>query len=93
MCDYCGGGELFYHLKKRKVLREHEVRYYVAQLVCALEHLHSRDVVYRDLKPENVLLTSEGHVAVTDFGLSRDEVNDPRGATTVRSRLERGSYL
>lgn len=82
VCDYCGGGELFYHLKKRKVLKEPEVKFYVAQLVCALQHLHSRDVVYRDLKPENVLLTNEGNVAVTDFGLSRDEVNDPRGATT-----------
>jgi len=80
--DYCHGGELFFHLKKMRTFPEEMVRFYTAELVCALQHLHSNDVVYRDLKPENVLLDHEGHIRITDFGLSKDEVADPKGATT-----------
>jgi len=80
--DYCRGGELFFHLKKMRTFPETMVRFYAAELVCALSHLHSVDVVYRDLKPENVLLDEEGHVKITDFGLSKDEVADSNGATT-----------
>lgn len=80
--DYCRGGELFFHLKKFRTFPEAMVRFFAAELVCALGHLHSLDVVYRDLKPENVLLDAAGHVHLTDFGLSKDEVSDPRGATT-----------
>lgn len=58
------------------------MRFFVAELVCAIEHLHSHDVVYRDLKPENVLLDEAGHIRLTDFGLSKDDVAHNRGATT-----------
>jgi serine/threonine protein kinase len=78
--DYCRGGELFFHLKRFRTFPEPMVRFFAAELVCALGHLHSINVVYRDLKPENVLLDAEGHVHITDFGLSRDDVVDPRGA-------------
>ncbi|KAA0146670.1 hypothetical protein FNF27_01493 [Cafeteria roenbergensis] len=80
--DYCRGGELFFHLKKMRTFPEDMVRFYAAELVLALSHLHSVDVVYRDLKPENVLLDEEGHIKITDFGLSKDEVADSNGATT-----------
>ena len=80
--DYCRGGELFFHLKKFRTFNEVMVRFYSAEIVCALEHLHSNHVVYRDLKPENVLLDQDGHVRVTDFGLSRDNVMTDHDATT-----------
>lgn len=80
--DYCRGGELFFHLKKFRSFPEDMVRFYAAELISALQHLHSLDIVYRDLKPENVLLDEDGHIRVTDFGLSKDSVVDPRGATT-----------
>jgi serine/threonine protein kinase len=81
--DYCRGGELFFHLKRMKVFNEDMVRFYSAEIFCALSHLHSHKIVYRDLKPENVLLDHEGHVRITDFGLSRDDMEDgEHGAMT-----------
>nr|AML76676.1 putative LOV domain-containing protein [Limnanthes douglasii] len=70
--DYCPGGELFLLLDRqpRKVLKEDSVRFYAAEVVVALEYLHCQGIIYRDLKPENVLLQSNGHVCLTDFDLS-----------------------
>jgi len=70
--DYYTGGELFFHLKKKRRFSEPEARIIVAETALALGHLHSLDIVYRDLKPENVLLDDTGHVCLTDFGLSKD---------------------
>jgi len=52
--DYCAGGELFFHLGREGRFTEDRARFYSAQIVAALEHLHSLSVIYRDLKPENV---------------------------------------
>uniref|UniRef100_A0A5B7BD45 non-specific serine/threonine protein kinase n=1 Tax=Davidia involucrata TaxID=16924 RepID=A0A5B7BD45_DAVIN len=70
--DYCPGGELFLLLDRQpmKVLKEDAVRFYAAEVVVALEYLHCQGVIYRDLKPENVLLQNDGHVSLTDFDLS-----------------------
>ncbi|OWM68855.1 hypothetical protein CDL15_Pgr025042 [Punica granatum] len=70
--DYCPGGELFMLLDRQptKVLKEDAVRFYAAEVVVALEYLHCQGIIYRDLKPENVLLQSDGHIALTDFDLS-----------------------
>nr|AML78130.1 putative LOV domain-containing protein [Telesonix jamesii] len=70
--DYCPGGELFILLDRQpmKVLKEDAVRFYAVEVVVALEYLHCQGIIYRDLKPENVLLQSDGHVALTDFDLS-----------------------
>lgn len=69
--DYMTGGELFFWLKKGK-FGETRARLYAAEIACALEALHSHNIVYRDLKPENILLDGEGHIRITDFGLSKD---------------------
>nr|AML79199.1 putative LOV domain-containing protein [Galium boreale] len=70
--DYCPGGELFMVLDRQplKVLKEDAVRFYAAEVIVALEYLHCQGIIYRDLKPENVLLQNNGHVALTDFDLS-----------------------
>lgn len=70
--DFLRGGELFFHLKQRRRFTEDEARIMVAEVCMALGHLHTLDVVYRDLKPENVLLDPEGHLCLTDFGLSKE---------------------
>nr|AML77920.1 putative LOV domain-containing protein [Griselinia littoralis] len=70
--DYFPGGELFVLLDRQpmKVLREESVRFFAAEVVVALEYLHCLGIIYRDLKPENVLIQSNGHVALSDFDLS-----------------------
>ena len=80
--NYCRGGELFFHLKKMRRFTEEMCRFYSAEIILALEHLHKNDIVYRDLKPENVLLEEDGNIRITDFGLSRENVDTPTGATT-----------
>ncbi|KAJ3161927.1 hypothetical protein HDU88_007159 [Geranomyces variabilis] len=73
--DYMNGGELFYHLQKETAFSEERARFYTCELVLALEHLHKYNIVYRDLKPENILLDSTGHIALTDFGLCKENVS------------------
>ena len=75
--DFKRGGDLYTRLSKEQCwkLKEADVRFYIAELVLALEHLHKIGVIYRDLKPENLLLDSEGHIALTDFGLSKENLD------------------
>ncbi|XP_014664300.1 PREDICTED: ribosomal protein S6 kinase alpha-5-like [Priapulus caudatus] len=70
--DYVNGGELFTHLYHREHFEESEVRLYVAEIALALNHLHKLGIIYRDLKLENILLDTDGHIVVTDFGLSKE---------------------
>ncbi|XP_069750020.1 ribosomal protein S6 kinase alpha-5-like isoform X6 [Narcine bancroftii] len=79
--DYVSGGELFTHLYQRDHFSEADVRIYIGEIVLALEHLHKLGIVYRDVKLENVLLDSEGHVVLTDFGLSKEFVTDEMDRT------------
>ncbi|KAL1457825.1 hypothetical protein WDU94_008017 [Cyamophila willieti] len=70
--DYVSGGELFTHLYQRNNFKEDEVRIYIGEIILALEHLHKLGIIYRDIKLENILLDSDGHVVLTDFGLSKE---------------------
>jgi len=70
--DYVNGGELFWHLKKEGNFTEERSKFYAAEIASALFHLHENGIIYRDLKPENLLLDSEGHIVITDFGLSKE---------------------
>ncbi|KAA8498576.1 Serine/threonine-protein kinase AtPK2/AtPK19 [Porphyridium purpureum] len=74
--DYINGGELTYHLKRERMFSEEHVRFYAAQIVLAIEFLHSHGVLHRDLKPENVLLDRFGNAMLTDFGLAKENFID-----------------
>ncbi|CAM9566566.1 unnamed protein product, partial [Phaeothamnion confervicola] len=74
--DYCAGGELFFHLGKLGKFPEPRAKFYAAEITLALHHVHKLDIIYRDLKPENVLLDAQGHVRLTDFGLSKEGITN-----------------
>jgi len=78
--DYLPGGDMAFHLEQKGRFSEKEAKFFASEIVLALEHLHSCGIVYRDLKLENILLDSHGHVCLTDFGLSKEL--DSVGATT-----------
>jgi len=82
--DYCPGGELFFHLSRYRRFPERVARFYAAELLLALGHLHRKGIIYRDLKPENVLLDADGHVKLGDFGLAKDNISHPcQGASSM----------
>ena len=79
--EFVNGGELFHHLKKDGRFNEKRAKFYVAELTLALEYLHEQGVVYRDVKPENILIDAEGHIRLTDFGLSKAGLLEAGGRT------------
>ena len=74
MLEYCPGGELFFYLSQIGRFKEDAARFYASNILLALHHLHSQHILYRDLKPENVLVDKEGYVKIADFGLSKENV-------------------
>ncbi|KAL3837906.1 hypothetical protein ACJIZ3_022497 [Penstemon smallii] len=69
--EYLNGGDLFSLLRNLGCLEEDMARIYIAEVVLALEYLHSLNVIHRDLKPDNLLIGPDGHIKLTDFGLSK----------------------
>lgn len=72
--DYCPGGDMGWHLSKEKRFNEYRAKIYASEVLLALEELHKRDIIFRDLKPDNVVFDQEGHAMLTDFGLSKEGV-------------------
>eukprot|EP00954_Amorphochlora_amoebiformis_P003654 283426-Amorphochlora_amoeboformis.AAC.1 len=79
--DFYRGGELFFHLKNMRKFEVPLAKLYVGEIGLALGHLHALGFIYRDLKPENILLDDDGHVCLTDFGLSTQI--DPNNKSTT----------
>ncbi|KAG9021941.1 hypothetical protein FS837_006851 [Tulasnella sp. UAMH 9824] len=75
------GVGLFYHLQREGEFDQNRSRFYATELLCALEHLHSFNVIYRDLNPENILRDYTGHIALCHFDLHRSELLENQGYT------------
>jgi serine/threonine protein kinase len=90
--EFCAGGELFTLLNKFPRQSEERAAFYTAQIVLALDYMHANGVIHRDLKSENVLIDNEGHVRLTDFGVSKGNVDtkkhDGRTKTMMRGTIE-----
>ncbi|XP_021932381.1 ribosomal protein S6 kinase alpha-5-like isoform X2 [Zootermopsis nevadensis] len=69
--DYFPGGDMRQYISRQGKLTEVEVKYYLAEIILAIQHLHEMQIIHRDLKPENLLLDSSGHIAVADYGLCK----------------------
>uniref|UniRef100_A0A4W4ETI6 non-specific serine/threonine protein kinase n=1 Tax=Electrophorus electricus TaxID=8005 RepID=A0A4W4ETI6_ELEEL len=88
--EYVNGGELFFHLSRERVFSEDRTRFYGAEIVSALDYLHSAKIVYRDLKLENLMLDKDGHIKITDFGLCKEGITD---AATMKTFCGTPEYL
>ncbi|KNE59666.1 AGC/PKA protein kinase [Allomyces macrogynus ATCC 38327] len=69
--DYITGGELFTYLRRSQRFSNNVAKFYAGEVLLAFEYLHKRDIIYRDLKPENLLLDGQGHIKIIDFGFAK----------------------
>ena len=71
LMDYVKGEELYYILKEQKKFTEEQAKFYLAEIYSIISYLHSKNIIYRDLKTENIIVDQEGHIKLIDFGVSK----------------------
>lgn len=69
--DFLIGGDLMSQLIKKEIFSEQEAKFYCAELILAIEYVHSKNCIHRDIKPDNILIDKNGHIKLSDFGLSK----------------------
>ena len=74
--EYCAGGELFNRLRKDGRFSNDVSMFYICEILLAICYMHEKNIIYRDLKPENLLIDKEGHIKIADFGFAKKLAND-----------------
>ena len=74
--DLLSGGDLRYHLGKKKKFSEKETKFFISNIILALEYIHSKNIIHRDIKPENLVLELNGYLRITDFGVAKINEKD-----------------
>lgn len=69
--EFLQGGDLMTVLMKKDILSEEEAKFYISELIMAVDSVHKMNFIHRDLKPDNVLIGKDGHIKLSDFGLCK----------------------
>ena len=80
--DYLKGGDLRFHLTRHNRFSEEQSRFFICNIITALEYIHSKNIIHRDIKPENLVLEEEGYVRITDFGIATKNIDNNKGDTS-----------
>jgi len=91
--DYCAGGDFFHHLQANNRFSQKVTAFYAAEICLGLEALHNLDIIHRDMKPENILVTAEGHLKIADFGFSKWGGNRRKQELSAKTFLGSAPYL
>ena len=80
--DLLSGGDLRYHIAHRRTFSEAETKFFISNMILALEYIHSKNIIHRDIKPENLVLESNGYLRITDFGVAKINEKDNSSETS-----------
>ena len=80
--DLLNGGDLRFHISRYRKFSEEQTRFFLANIIYAIDYIHSNNVIHRDIKPENLVLDEKGYVRITDFGIAKENMPDNSSETS-----------
>ena len=80
--DLLTGGDLRYHIAHKKTFTESQTKFFIANMLLALDYIHSQNIIHRDIKPENLVLEKNGYLRITDFGVAKINERDNSSETS-----------